>query len=286
MRTLTLDTSTPALAMVMTAITTLSACAAAELPEPDEPTAISTIDPTTLEPFSFFVTSLAALQDLSNNDAGFGGDLRFGESGPGAGLRGADLICATIAERSMTDASAKEWHAFLAASDDGDGNVVDAVDRVGDGPWFDRLGRLVAQDVDALQNTRPSGADAAIENDLPNEDGVPNHQPDPTQAQVDNHHMLTGADEDGAYIGDENATCGDWTLSSGGGPRVGLAWPRGGGGGGGGGGGTSSSHWISALNESGCGPGKNLIDNGPGTRDGTVGSGGGYGGFYCFARHP
>ena len=28
---------------------------------------------------------------------------------------------------------------------------------------------------------RPTGGDAAIENDFPNEDGVPNHQPDPTR---------------------------------------------------------------------------------------------------------
>src|SRR5690349_17433712 len=50
------------------------------------------------EKFSFFVTSLKAMQDLSKNPLGFGGDLRFGETGLGAGLRGADKICATVAE--------------------------------------------------------------------------------------------------------------------------------------------------------------------------------------------
>ena len=59
---------------------------------------------TNLAHFSFFVTSLAALQDLSNNDQGFGGDLRYGETGAGAGLRGADKLCAAIAERSMPGA--------------------------------------------------------------------------------------------------------------------------------------------------------------------------------------
>src|SRR5690242_11683854 len=52
----------------------------------------------TLDKFSFFVTSLAAMQALSGSQAGFGGDLRYGETGPGAGLRGADKICAAIAE--------------------------------------------------------------------------------------------------------------------------------------------------------------------------------------------
>jgi hypothetical protein len=56
------------------------------------------------EKFSFFVTSLVALQELSGSAEGFGGDLRFGETGPGAGLRGADKICATIAEKSMPGA--------------------------------------------------------------------------------------------------------------------------------------------------------------------------------------
>ena len=36
--------------------------------------------------------------------------------GPGAGLRGADIICAEIAERSMPGASAKQWRAFLSAA--------------------------------------------------------------------------------------------------------------------------------------------------------------------------
>lgn len=53
--------------------------------------------------FSFLVTSLAALRALSGRDDGIGGDLRSGETGPGAGLRGADRICAAIAERSPPD---------------------------------------------------------------------------------------------------------------------------------------------------------------------------------------
>lgn len=53
------------------------------------------------EKFSFFVTSLQSLRELSGSRTGFGGDLRFGETGEGAGLRGADKICAAIAELSM-----------------------------------------------------------------------------------------------------------------------------------------------------------------------------------------
>lgn len=43
---------------------------------------------------------------------------------------------------------------------------------------------------------------------------------------------------------------------------------------------------MSALDESGCAPGVNLVQNGGPGKDGTVGSGGGYGGWYCFALTP
>ncbi len=238
-----------------------------------------------LEPFSFFVTSLAAMQELSGSPDGFGGDLTFGEDGPGAGLRGADAICAAIAEMSMPGSSAKEWRAFLSASEGEDGNPVNAIDRVGTGPWYDRLGRLVAMTPADLQNERPAGADPAIIDDLPNEDGVPNHQPDPTQPEVDDHDTLTGSDQQGMFVSSD-ITCSDWTSSQGQEgvrPTIGHSWPRGGGGGGGGGG----AHWISDHEAGGCAPGVNIEGGGgPQPGDYSVGAGGGYGGIYCFALQP
>jgi hypothetical protein len=137
-----------------------------------------------------------------------------------------------------------------------------------------------------LTQTRPN-ADSVIKNDLPNEDGVPNHNPDGT-GQVDNHHVLTGTGPDGQlYASDLKATCSDWTKSQADqadAPRVGLSWPRGGGGGGGN---ASSSQWISAMDESGCGAGASLVESGgPVASNPTVGSGGGYGALYCFALTP
>ncbi len=238
--------------------------------------------------FSFFVTSLAALRDLSGTEDGFGGDLRFGETGPGAGLRGADKICATIAERSMPGSSVKQWRAFLSVSADENGNVVHAADRIGPGPWYDRLGRLLAPTLAELLSERPENGDLTIRDDLPNEDGVPNHQPDPTKDPVDNHHMMTGSDKAGLLYAD-TATCLDWTIADGaienGKPRCGLAWPRvlnlmapppGD---------ISSSNWISSLSASGCAAGVGTEGRPPPGSD-TVGAGGGYGGFYCFALEP
>lgn len=248
-------------------------------------------EPPALEHFSFFVTSLIAMQELSGDPAGFGGDLRFGEEGPGAGLRGADKICATIAERSMPGAGAKPWRAFLSAVDDGAGNQVNAIDRIGEGPWYDRLGRLIAANRADILSERPTGIDPAIELDLPNEDGVPNHQPDPTMEEVDNHDTLTGTNDKGELYS-ATATCADWTGKTGdeGRPRVGHSWTRmmgGMGPGGMGPGGVSPDNWMSALDESGCAPGINLIETGPpDPNSDTVGSGGGYGGIYCFSLVP
>jgi hypothetical protein len=235
-----------------------------------------------VEKLSFFLTSLRAMQWLSKNEAGFGGDLRFGETGMGAGLRGADKICAAIAERSAPG-NGRVWRAFLSATQGDDGEPVNASDRIGDGPWYDRAGRLVAQNKADLLHDRPVGADAAIINDLPNEDGVPNHRPDPTAPEVDNHDVLTGTNVSGELFSlDAHYTCSDWTTTEGsaGEPLCGHSWPRqlspG----------VYAEHnWMGVLLEAGCAPGAWVVENGPPGANGTqsVGDGGGYGGIYCFA---
>jgi hypothetical protein len=249
--------------------------------------------------FSFFVVSYAALQKIAGSTNGLGGDLRHGETGAGAGLRGADKICTELAEGSLKGAGSKTWHAFLSATDDGTGKQVNAIERIGAGPWYDRLGRLFANNLEEMYYDRPKNADAAIKMDFPNENGVLNQNPDKT-GNVDNHDMLTGTNNQGKLYG-TTATCSDWTstATTGSKPRVGHSWPTSsnqctttdtrtttGGGGGGGMGGGAMCNWMSALDEAGCAPGVNLIQNGGPGRDGTVGSGGGYGGFYCFALTP
>ena len=224
------------------------------------------LDASELPPFSFFVTSMAAILELADDPQGFGGDLRYGETGDGAGLRGADKICAEIAEGSMPGAAAKQWRAFLSASSGGaDGGPVHARDRIGEGPWYDRLGRLVGNGLDDLiGGDRPTAANPAIRNDLPNEHGVANHAPD--GQRVDNHDTLTGSDEEGRYVDGSN-TCDDWTSTAtagaaagvgfggrsggggGGGPAIGHSWPRSA---------TSGRHWISDHRAGGCAKGINI----------------------------
>jgi hypothetical protein len=228
--------------------------------------------------FSFFVTSLASMRLLSNNQNGFGGDLRFGETGDGAGLRGADKICTTIADMSMPGSGAKGWRAFLSAVT----GPVHAIDRIGTGPWYDRMGRLVANDRAGLMMVRPAG-DTAIRNDLPNENGLPNHMdgaPGCTgNACPDNHDTLTGTNMTGNLLGTTmGATCNDWTspVGSTGRPGLGHSWPAG-----------SGMSWMQAHMAAGCAPSVALVQSGgPPAGAIGVGDGGGYGGIYCFALSP
>jgi hypothetical protein len=236
------------------------------------------------ERFSFFVTSLKAMQQLSGSEDGFGGDLRFGETGDGAGLRGADKICTTIAEQSMPG-NAKAWRAFLSVTRGEDGEAVDAISRVGEGPWYDRVGRLIAANTADLVQVRPEGADEAIVDDLPNEDGVPNHAPDPMAGEVDNHDVLTGTNEQGKlFSADAGSTCEDWTSSVGeaGKPRCGHSWPRRGGPGGapggmmleGDGGASTSSFFPGGAGPTGVGGGPiMMVGGGGGPPVGSFGSG-------------
>lgn len=242
----------------------------------------SSVDPTKLDKFSFFVTSMAAMIRLSKSDKGFGGDFRYGT---GDGLMGADKICTEIAESSMPGASAKEWHAFLSTKK----GPVHAKDRIGQGPWYDRAGRVVAMNLESLLKNRPD-ADPAIKEDLPNEFGIGNHRPNPNAPADDNHHTLTGSNTDGTlFTGEGNmATCLDWTSSSTnnkytgegatGRPRIGFSWSV-----------QNRTNWISGQTEGGCAPGITGVGETNGGSDPSnpiVGSGGGYGGIYCFAMVP
>ena len=232
--------------------------------------------------FSFFATSLVAVRRESGSQDGFGGDLSLGKvdsMGAKDGLAGADEICRRIADRAYPGAGCKQWRAFLSVTKGPNGGgPINAIDRVGQGPWYDRLGRIVAMTKAALAMTRPQGMDSAIVNDFPNEDGVPNHNPDGT-GNVDNHDFLTGTGPTGTlYNPDWAFTCRDWTskVPTDGAPWVGHSWPA-----------FSGMNWMSALREAGCAAGVNIIEMGPpNPANPTVGSGGGYGGFYCFALTP
>jgi hypothetical protein len=216
--------------------------------------------------FSFFYTSLDAMRRLSGNPNGFGGDLRFGMP---TGIEGADKICQTIA--SEVGFGAKTWRALLSATRGPDGRTVHAIDRVGDGPWYDRKGRLIARDrLGLLGADRPVG-DADTVNDLPDETG------EGTSVLGSTYDAITGTNRAGQlYLNDPRNTCMDWTNKTLEAVVImcGHAWL-----------GTGVGHWLEAHGARSCVPGVNLQSNG--TSDGSsIGAGGGWGGFYCFALTP
>ncbi|MDX2093842.1 MAG: hypothetical protein SFX73_38770 [Kofleriaceae bacterium] len=196
----------------------------------------------------------------SGSQDGFGGNL--------GGLNGADAIC----QRAASDVGAgrKTWRAFLSVTTNGG---VNAIDRIGDGPWYDRNGRLVAQNKAGLLGTRPAG-DAQTINDLPDENGVP------LKSLGDTHDIMTGTNAQGMLQStNPQYTCMDWTSSSSDSALsekayVGHSWPA-----------MSGQHWIQSHRMRGCAPGVNLQQNGPGFGN-CVGCGGGWGAIYCFAVTP
>jgi len=163
--------------------------------------------------------------------------------------------------------------AALAACGRGDRSDVASADSL------NRDLQLAPVDTSATLNDRPS-ADTAIKEDLPNETGTPNHRPDPTLPEADNHHTLTGSDAMGKLYGPK-ATCLDWTSNlkdnvATGRPRIGFSWSI-----------SNRTNWISGQDEGGCGAGVAIGENGPSDPNNPiVGSGGGYGGIYCFALVP
>jgi hypothetical protein len=124
-----------------------------------------------------------------------------------------------------------------------------------------------------LLQQRPAGDSVAV-NDLPDETGAS------LRAMGDTHDIMTGSNTMGQLDGTSAAaTCADWTSSIGNETtanlvRCGHSWPA-----------QSGMHWIQAHRLRGCGPGVNLIQNGPGVGF-SVGAGGGWGGIYCFALTP
>ncbi len=266
-----------AVPLFLGAVLALSSCGTASVaPEIDE----STLDgwcTVEAEDFSFFVTSMAALWALTGDDVS---DMSGGFGGNFGGVEGADAICAAIG--SATGHGDRDWRAFLSATDDGDGNQVDAIDRIGAGPWIDANGRTVASGIDGLlADSRPDGDPQSVD-DLPDECGIG------ITTIGDAHDVLTGSNSEGRLNSSSLAsTCNDWTADAGavgsvggsGGGNTGVvmcghSFPREGG--------HAGEEWLSDHTVRGCDKGANLLQNGPGT--GTcVGCAGGYGAIYCFA---
>ena len=122
------------------------------------------------------------------------------------GPRGADAICQNLA--SAVGFGSKTWRAYLSVERDPDnGNsVTHARSRIGNGPWVNAAGAVVAADLAALHARR---GDAALFLDERGQriNGQWSGSPSPVQ-----HDILTGSTSDGSLM--PGLTCNDWTSSS------------------------------------------------------------------------
>ena len=122
------------------------------------------------------------------------------------GLSGADARCLSLA--TAVGAGNKTWHAYLSVERDAsNGNrPTDARSRIGNGPWFNAKGALVASNLSALHALK---GDSSL---FVDEKGQPiNGQWVGSPAPVE-HDIMTGSTADGTLMA--GFTCGDWTSDS------------------------------------------------------------------------
>ena len=186
-------------------------------------------------PMGFFVTSVGM---------GKGGDL--------GGLKGADAHCNKLA--AAVGAGNRDWRAYLS-TEEPDQRGVFARARIGNGPWYNAQGTLIASNPSDLHLYNKT---ITLENAL-DESGkrIKGRGDKPNE-----HDILTGTQEDGtAYFpDDQDHSCSNWTSSDQGSAQVGHHDRHGGG----------NLSWNSAHPSRGC-------------SQQALTKTGGAGMFYCFA---
>ncbi|WP_423927311.1 hypothetical protein [Candidatus Palauibacter sp.] len=196
-----------------------------------------------------FGASAAAAQDanisffITSSNSGDGADL--------GGLDGADAYCETLAEAAgLPD---RMWRAYLSTTGAGG---VNARDRIGDGPWYNHAGTLIARGVEHLHSNGPNLTKATILTE--NGDQVNGRGDQPNR-----HDILSGSLMNGmASDADGDTTCSNWMSSGEGSALVGHHDRQGGG--------QNPTSWNEAHASRGC-----SLEDLRGT--------GGDGRFYCFA---
>jgi hypothetical protein len=135
---------------------------------------------------TFFVTSVGP---------GKGADL--------GGLAGADRHCQTLAQAA--GASGKTWHAYLSTQGDG---AVNARDRIGNGPWQNAKGVVIAKSVEDLHS---APATLSKETMLTEKGETVNGFGD----RPNRHDILTGSTAEGrAFPPEPDRTCKNYTSST------------------------------------------------------------------------
>ena len=119
------------------------------------------------------------------------------------GLGGADALCQRLA--TAAGVGSKTWRAYLSVERDASNNNqrTDARSRIGNGPWTNAAGVVIARDVAELHARR---GDAAVFVDERGQriNGQWAGSPGPVE-----HDIMTGSNSDGTLMA--GFTCNDWT---------------------------------------------------------------------------
>ena len=139
----------------------------------------------------------------------------IGNGGNLGGLAGADNYCQQLAQAA--GAGAKTWRAYLSTQAADGKPAVNARDRIGNGPWQNSKGVVIAKDVAELHSAANSLSKATA---LSEKGDVINGRGD----TPNRHDVLTGTQADGtAFAAGDDRTCKNWTSSTQGAAMVGHA---------------------------------------------------------------
>jgi hypothetical protein len=161
---------------------------------------------------AFAVLATAPAQAQSAATSFFLTGTGIGNGGDRGGLAGADNYCQQLAQAA--GAGAKTWRAYLSTQAADGKPAVNARDRIGQGPWQNSKGVVVAKDVVELHGANNLTKQTALseKGDVINGRGdTPNR-----------HDVLTGSQADGtAFAAGDDRTCKNWTSSTQGSAMVG-----------------------------------------------------------------
>ena len=183
---------------------------------------------------SFFLTSV-----------GLGNGANLG------GLEGADAHCESLAQ--TMNIGGKKWRAYLSTTGE---NSVNARDRIGQGPWYNARGEVVAANPEDLHSaTNNISKTTAVTERGATVSGRGD--------DVNRHDVITGSQMDGtASLDESDTTCSNWTSSGEGSALVGHFDRVGGG--------VNPTSWNQAHGSKGCSQANLQATGGDGL-------------FYCFA---
>ena len=139
----------------------------------------------------------------------------LGDGGNLGGLDGADAHCQALA--AAVGAGDRTWRAYLSTQGRG---AVNARDRIGEGPWANAAGLVVATSVEGLHfdNSNFNSTHSLDENGNQVASRIAG------DADFTEHDVLTGSQLDGtAFPTGEDRTCGNWTSNDEGSAMLGHA---------------------------------------------------------------